>query len=118
MLFIQHRVKQSIFNRVSIHLVLINNIVHGCIRVLFQYYARNIYMLLKNCTLYSRSCTSQQNDFGKRNITSNAERLPKLNSPSRKDPKCSALLPVRAEPDIFIWGGHWRGQFCNKGSSQ
>jgi len=23
-----------------------------------------------------------------------------------------------AEPDIFIWGGHWRGQFCNKGSCQ
>jgi len=20
-----------------------------------------------------------------------------------------------AEPDIFIWGGHWRGQFCNNG---
>jgi len=24
----------------------------------------------------------------------------------------------RAEPDIFIWGDHWRGQFCNKGSCQ
>jgi len=23
-----------------------------------------------------------------------------------------------AETDIFIWGGHWRGQFCNKGSCQ
>jgi len=23
-----------------------------------------------------------------------------------------------AEPDIFIWGGHWRGQFCNKRSCQ
>ena len=23
-----------------------------------------------------------------------------------------------AEPDIFIWGGHWRGQFCNKGNCQ
>jgi len=23
-----------------------------------------------------------------------------------------------AESDIFIWGGHWRGQFCNKGSCQ
>jgi len=23
-----------------------------------------------------------------------------------------------AEPDIFVWGGHWRGQFCNKGSCQ
>jgi len=23
-----------------------------------------------------------------------------------------------AEPDIFILGGHWRGQFCNKGSCQ
>jgi len=23
-----------------------------------------------------------------------------------------------AEPDIFIWGGHWRDQFCNKGSYQ
>jgi len=21
-----------------------------------------------------------------------------------------------AEPDIFIRGGHWRGQFCNKGA--
>ena len=19
-----------------------------------------------------------------------------------------------AKPDIFIWGGHWRGKFCNK----
>jgi len=41
-------------------------------------------MLLKNCTLDSRSCTSQQNDFRKRNNTSNAERLPKLNSPAEK----------------------------------
>jgi len=23
-----------------------------------------------------------------------------------------------AEPDIFIWGDHWRGRFCNKGSCQ
>jgi len=23
-----------------------------------------------------------------------------------------------AGPDIFIWGDHWRGQFCNKGSCQ
>ena len=23
-----------------------------------------------------------------------------------------------AEPDIFIWGCHWRGQFCNKESCQ
>jgi len=27
-------------------------------------------------------------------------------------------LRAGVEPDIFIWGGHWRGQFCNKGSCQ
>jgi len=27
-------------------------------------------------------------------------------------------LYTGAEPDIFICGGHWRGQFCNKGSCQ
>ena len=27
-------------------------------------------------------------------------------------------LPPGAEPDIFILGGHWRSQFCNKGSCQ
>jgi len=27
-------------------------------------------------------------------------------------------IATGAEPDIFIWGGHWRGQFCNKGSCQ
>jgi len=29
-----------------------------------------------------------------------------------------SLSGTGAEPDIFIWGGHWRGQFCNKGSCQ
>ena len=34
-------------------------------------------------------------------------------------PQGSTLGPVPgAEPDIFIWGGHWRVQFCNKGSCQ
>jgi len=28
------------------------------------------------------------------------------------------IVPTGAEPDIFICGGHWRGQFCNKGSCQ
>jgi len=27
-------------------------------------------------------------------------------------------IEAGAEPDIFIWGGHWWGQFCNKGSCQ
>ena len=33
--------------------------------------------------------------------------------PYMATPNC---LWTGAEPDIFIWGGHWRGQFCNKGS--
>jgi len=28
------------------------------------------------------------------------------------------ILPGRGGADIFIWGGHWRGLFCNKGSCQ
>jgi len=28
------------------------------------------------------------------------------------------VLITGADPDIFIWGGHWRGKFCSKGSCQ
>jgi len=40
-----------------------------------------------------------------------------FDSASAPTPKSFAPHPG-AEPDIFIWGGHWRGQFCNKGGCQ
>jgi len=46
-----------------------------------------------------------------------------LNLPRFLYPRnCPALFvgcaSTGAEPDIFIWGGHWRGRFCNKGNCQ
>ena len=86
--------------------------------VLFRSFCTPMYASQLWCN-FRKSCMQRlrvAHNFGCRALYN----LPWRTSVSSHQVQCNiptfeALLPG-AEPYIFIWGGHWRGQFCNKGA--